>query len=125
MSRLPILHELLGRVYSTREWEAMCDGCGMCCYESRWTDRGWVDTGTPCRYLDPFDKRCRVYVHRFQAEKDCIRVTPSVVLQGILPSSCAYVQEMHRIVEEDYDGVGPDERRERKRKRRSKRRRKR
>ncbi len=124
MPRLPVVHDLLGRVYSDAEWEGLCDGCGECCYESRWTDTGWLHTGTPCRYLD-LEKRCRVYSHRFQAEKDCIKVNASVVLQGILPTSCAYVQEMQRIVEEDYDGLGPDERDRRKRKRRSKRRRKR
>ena len=90
-----------------------------------WTTTGWTHTGTPCRYLDPFDKQFRVYSHRFQAEKDCIKVSPSVVLQGILPSTCAYVEELNRIVEEDYDGVGPQERAERKRERRSKRGRKR
>jgi uncharacterized cysteine cluster protein YcgN (CxxCxxCC family) len=124
ISRLPVLHDLLGRVYSDAEWEGLCDGCGDCCYESQWTDTGWVHTGTPCRFLD-IEKRCRVYSHRFQAEKDCIKVSPSVVLQGILPSTCAYVQEMHRIVEEDYDGLDPVERDRRKKKRRSKRKRKR
>ena len=124
MSRLPVLYDLMGRVYSDAEWEALCDGCGDCCYESNYTDAGWVHTGTPCRYLD-LEKRCRVYTQRFEAEKDCIKVTPSLVLQGILPSTCAYVEEMHRIVEEDYDGLDPEGRDRGKRTRRNKQRRKR
>ena len=113
-----------GRVYTDAEWEALCDGCGDCCYESRYTDTGWVDTGVPCRFLT-LEKQCRVYEQRFEAEKDCIKVSPSIVLQGLMPATCAYVQEMQRVVEEDYDGLGPEERDQRKRKRRSKRRRKR
>ena len=125
MTRLPVLHDLLGRIYTTTEWESLCDGCGKCCYESHWTPTGWTDTGIPCRYLDPFDKSCRVYADRFEAEKDCIKVSPSVVLQGILPSTCAYVEEMNRIVDEDYDGLDPAETDRRKKVRRAKRRRKR
>jgi uncharacterized cysteine cluster protein YcgN (CxxCxxCC family) len=105
--RLPVVHEMLGRVYSDREWEALCDGCGQCCFESRWQNQGWVHTSIPCRFLDDFDRSCHVYGNRFQAQTDCIRVTPSVVMSGILPETCAYRDELARIVEEDYDGQDP------------------
>jgi uncharacterized cysteine cluster protein YcgN (CxxCxxCC family) len=105
--RLPIVHSLLGRLYSDAEWEALCNRCGKCCYESREIDGRWVRTGVPCRFLDVLDKTCDVYTHRFQAEEDCTRVTPSVVLQGILPDDCSYHDEVRRIVEEDFDGDDP------------------
>lgn len=106
-----MVHSLLGRLYSDREWEALCDRCGKCCYEAREIDGEWVRTGVPCRFLDVLDKTCDVYPHRFQAEEDCTRVTPGLVLQGILPEDCAYHDEVRRVVEEDFGGVDPRERR--------------
>ena len=118
--RLPIVHELLGRIYSDREWEALCNRCGKCCYETRAIEGEWVRTGVPCRFLDVLDKTCDVYTHRFQAEEDCTRVTPSLVLQGILPHDCSYHDEVRRIVEEDHGGMDPRERRRGKKKNRKK-----
>ncbi|MCP4870981.1 MAG: hypothetical protein GY898_19930 [Proteobacteria bacterium] len=97
----------MGRLYSHREWEALCDGCGQCCFESHWVDGAWKHTSIPCRYLDDFDRSCKVYGNRFQAESECIKVTPSVVLQGGLPETCAYREELTRIVDEDYAGQDP------------------
>ncbi|MCO4771326.1 MAG: hypothetical protein KDA24_14930 [Deltaproteobacteria bacterium] len=102
-SRLPVVHELLGRVYTDTEWEALCNRCGACCYESRWTDTGWEDTGVPCEYLDAESKLCGAYGKRFDVEPDCIRVTASVVLSGILPPECSYHDELARITEEDQE----------------------
>ncbi len=110
-----MVHELLGRVYTDAEWEALCNGCGDCCYESHETDTGWERTSIPCKYLDDFDRSCRVYSNRFQAEKHCIRVLPAVVTSGLLPAHCSYHDEMHRIIDEDYGGYDPRERRRGKR----------
>ncbi len=104
---LQVVREILGRVYSDREWEALCGRCGRCCFESRWVDEGWEHTSIPCRYLDDFDRSCKVYGNRFQAQQECVRVTASVVLSGMLPSDCTYVEEVERIVEEDYGGEDP------------------
>jgi len=104
LSTLPVLHELLGHVYSDAEWEALCDRCGLCCYESRWSDEGWEHTSIPCRYLGP-EAECRIYNDRLDAETDCIRVTASVVMSGMLPKDCAYVQELDRISEIEYEPV--------------------
>ncbi len=114
-NRLPVVHELLGRIYSDAEWEALCNGCGNCCYESVEGHSGWIRTGVPCRYLDLLERHCTVYPQRFQAEKSCMRVTPSVVLRGVLPQDCSYHDEVRRIVEEDHGGRDPRKRRRRKR----------
>ena len=98
---------MLGRVYSDREWESLCNRCGKCCYEAREVEGRWIRSSIPCRYLDDFDKSCQVYGNRFQAEEQCMRVTASAVLQGRLPVDCTYVQELHRIVDEDYGGEPP------------------
>ena len=105
--RLPIVHELLGRLYSEAEWEALCNRCGACCYESRWTDVGWQDTGVPCSFLDEAGLRFEAYGRRFEVEDDCIRVDPAVVLQGIMPLECSYLDELSRIIEEDHGGQDP------------------
>lgn len=114
-ARLPVVHELLGRLYSDEEWEALCSRCGACCYESRWTDTGWVETGVPCSHLNQAEKTCNAYLQRFDVEDDCIRVTTSVVLSGILPSECSYYDELRAIAEEDY---GEDDSRSERRRRR-------
>ncbi len=114
---LPVVHELLGRVYSEKEWEGLCSRCGKCCFESRWTGTAWKHTSIPCRYLDDFDRSCKVYGNRFQAQEDCVRVTSAVVLGGMLPEDCSYLEELARIVEEDHGGEDPRRRKKRRRKR--------
>ena len=95
------MHRLLGRLYTDAEWEALCNRCGDCCYESVWTHVGWEDTGRPCPQLDEDTRLCGAYGKRFELEAECIRVTPSVVLSGMLPESCSYHDELREIVEED------------------------
>ena len=109
-SRLPIVHELLGHLYSDREWEALCNRCGACCYESRWIDGGWEKTSIPCTLLNEETLLCRSYEDRMELEIDCIRVTPSVVLAGMMPVECSYVEELGRIIEQDHGGQDPRER---------------
>jgi uncharacterized cysteine cluster protein YcgN (CxxCxxCC family) len=106
-THLPVVHELLGRIYSDREWEALCNGCGKCCYEVEDRNGEWIRSSIPCRFLDDFDKTCAVYSNRFQAEEQCMRVTSSAVIEGRLPPDCTYVLELSRIVEEDYGGDSP------------------
>lgn len=104
--RLPIVHELLGRLYSDAEWEALCNRCGLCCYESRWTQFGWEKTDEACPKLSA-EQTCTVYSDRHDHEPDCIKVSPSVVLSGILPIECSYHDELRRIVDEDWGGDDP------------------
>lgn len=73
---------------STEEWEALCDGCGICC--------GFrPDHKIACPGLDRKTKRCTVYETRHDTYI-CLKVKPENVeelhAEGILPDSCGYVR---------------------------------
>lgn len=75
------------------EWEALCDGCGLCCLiklEDEETNE-IAYTKVACKLLDCKTARCSDYADRHQSVPDCIQLTPEK-LQHIrwLPSSCAY-----------------------------------
>jgi len=86
-------YELAGRTFSQAQWESICSRCGGCCYEKEEQPDGRVlYLDVPCPQLTE-NNMCRVYDRRLEVEKECNRVTPSVVRQGkILPRSCAYLQ---------------------------------
>lgn len=75
------------------EWEALCDGCGLCCL-IKLEDEDTQEvayTKVACKLLDCTTARCSNYPDRLQYVPDCIQLT-SEKLQTIhwLPSSCAY-----------------------------------
>ena len=75
------------------EWEALCDGCGLCCLiklEDEET-REVAYTMVSCKLLDCQTASCSDYPNRAAHVADCIQLTPEK-LQSIhwLPSSCAY-----------------------------------
>lgn len=75
------------------EWEALCDGCGLCCLiklEDEETQE-IAYTKVACKLLDCSTARCSNYPDRLQYVPDCIQLTPEK-LETIrwLPSSCAY-----------------------------------
>ncbi len=75
------------------EWEALCDGCGICCLEKiQYEDTGEVDyTYVACRYLDISTCRCRNYENRFNSSVNCAVMTPENIKQLTwLPATCAY-----------------------------------
>jgi uncharacterized cysteine cluster protein YcgN (CxxCxxCC family) len=77
----------------TREWEALCDGCGKCCLAKlEDEDTGeihWTSVG--CRLFDAHSCRCRDYPNRLASVPDCVRLTPQNVRTiSWLPSTCAY-----------------------------------
>jgi hypothetical protein len=78
---------------SEEEWEALCDGCGLCC-QIRVED---VDTGevalsdAACRLLDLCTHRCSDYENRKERVPDCVKITPANVRElDWLPHTCAY-----------------------------------
>lgn len=75
------------------EWEALCDGCGLCCLlKLEDEDSGELYfTRMACRYLEPSGCRCSVYDSRTRHVPDCVEVTPDIARSfSWLPSSCAY-----------------------------------
>lgn len=78
---------------SLEEWEALCDGCGICClYKVEDADTEEVAlTTVACRFLDLGECRCQLYDERKSAMPTCIKLTPSnVSTLGWLPETCAY-----------------------------------
>lgn len=78
---------------NSAEWEALCDGCGLCCLvklEDEDTHE-IVYTKVACKLLDCETGACGNYAARQQFVPDCIQLSPTRLQQiGWLPSSCAY-----------------------------------
>lgn len=70
----------------TKEWEAICDGCGLCC--------AFIDSKYCCPSLNVKTRKCIDYKNRLSKEM-CQQLRPDTILplhkQGVLPDSCAYV----------------------------------
>ena len=76
-----------------KQWESLCDGCGLCCMEKlEDADTGAIYvTSVACQYLDLSNARCRVYQTRTFINDVCIELTPEAVAKyRWLPESCAY-----------------------------------
>lgn len=76
------------------EWEALCDGCGVCCL-IKYLDDDDVAlteyTDVACQLLDCATGHCSNYQHRKRHVPDCIRLTPEMVADMMwLPKHCAY-----------------------------------
>jgi len=77
------------------EWEALCDGCGRCCYRKYITGYGKREkthfTRVACDLLDLKTGKCTDYENRFKIIKDCLQLTKNNVSQfDWLPETCAY-----------------------------------
>ncbi|WP_314343034.1 YcgN family cysteine cluster protein [Haemophilus parahaemolyticus] len=77
------------------EWEALCDGCGKCCYRKYIQGRGKRErlyyTRVACNLLDVNTGRCMHYADRFKREADCTKLTKKNLPDfGWLPKTCAY-----------------------------------
>ena len=75
------------------EWEALCDGCGLCCLvKLEDEDSGEVAyTKVSCKLLDCETASCSDYPNRKQHVPDCIQLTPQLLKQiKWLPSTCGY-----------------------------------
>lgn len=83
------------------EWEALCDGCGLCClHKLEDADSGSVSyTNVACRLLDVQTCRCKKYSIRKKLVPDCVILKPEQVSEfKWLPKTCAY-----RLISEGKD----------------------
>ena len=75
------------------EWEALCDGCGLCCL-IKLEDEELQEvayTKVACKLLDCKTARCSNYAQRLDFVPDCIQLTPEKLASiHWLPASCAY-----------------------------------
>ncbi len=75
------------------EWEALCDGCGLCCL-IKLEDEDLQEvayTKVACKLLDCKTACCSNYEQRLEHVPDCIQLTPEKLANiHWLPSSCAY-----------------------------------
>ena len=107
---------LLGMTES--EWEALCDGCGKCCYRKYIQGRGKREklyyTRIACNLLDVETGKCRNYSERFKIESDCTKLTKKNLPDfGWLPNTCSYrllyegkpLPEWHPLISGDPDSV--------------------
>ncbi|MDH3973214.1 MAG: YcgN family cysteine cluster protein [Deltaproteobacteria bacterium] len=83
------------------EWEALCDGCGLCCLNKIEDDESgeYLYTNVACSLLDHEKRRCFDYEGRSILKNDCLRLTAENIEEvPWLPSTCAY-----RLVKEGKD----------------------
>ena len=75
-----------------QKWESTCSRCGLCCFEKIEDESGTIFfTATPCRYLDPVSRDCKIYERRFEINPDCVKLTEELVRSiPWLHDDCAY-----------------------------------
>ena len=78
---------------TAREWESLCDGCGLCClvrFEDEETDEV-IPTRVHCKLFDSQTCRCSDYADRHRYVPECIKLTPhNIEALQWMPKSCAY-----------------------------------
>lgn len=79
-----------------KEWEDICDRCGLCCFEKVEDRNGqWELSRIPCQHLDIVERHCRVYDKRLSVGESCVRLTPDIIKEADwLPETCAYRTEL-------------------------------
>lgn len=100
------------------EWEALCDGCGKCCYrkfiEGRGKRQRLYYTRIACDLLNLETGKCGHYSKRFELEPDCTRLTKKNLPDfAWLPKTCAYrllyegkpLFDWHPLISGDADSV--------------------
>ncbi|MGW8169533.1 MAG: YcgN family cysteine cluster protein [Sulfurovaceae bacterium] len=74
------------------EWEALCDGCGLCCvHRLVCDDDSIVSTNVVCKCFDIKHGGCKDYPNRFKIVPECMQLTLQRVKEfDWLPETCAY-----------------------------------
>lgn len=75
------------------EWEALCDGCGLCCINKlEDEDSGEIlYTNVACNLLDLKSCQCQHYLTRHQYVPECIELSiEDIETFPWLPKTCAY-----------------------------------
>lgn len=76
---------------NSREWDALCDGCGQCCLIRDVSDDAVTVYSVACELLDIDTSRCSDYQNRLTRVPSCHKLTPTTVPKCTwLPESCAY-----------------------------------
>ncbi|MEE9255694.1 MAG: hypothetical protein V3V56_00825 [bacterium] len=76
----------------TPEWEALCTGCGVCCYDKVWIGSRLYLLKSACSFLNTKTNLCTCYEERFEREPLCIPIDAEIIQMGGLPEDCPYVQ---------------------------------
>ena len=78
---------------TVKEWESLCDGCGLCCLV-RFEDEDTGDvlpTRVACKLFDAQRCTCTDYQNRHVQVPDCVKLTPHNIDELYwMPKSCAY-----------------------------------
>jgi hypothetical protein len=76
-----------------KEWESLCDGCGLCCLVKIEDDESGevFNTSVSCKQLNIESCRCHDYKNRLADVPMCIQLTSDNLPDlNWLPESCAY-----------------------------------
>ncbi len=83
------------------EWEALCDGCGLCCLhrlQGEEEDAPVLTTRVVCRCYDLKKGGCSDYSNRFKLVEGCTQLTIARAGEfDWLPETCAYRRRHHGL----------------------------
>ncbi|TDA64356.1 YcgN family cysteine cluster protein [Sulfuricurvum sp. IAE1] len=83
------------------EWEALCDGCGLCCLhrlQGEEEDDPILTTRVVCRCYDLARGCCGDYANRFERVEGCTQLTVERAAEfDWLPETCAYRLRHHGL----------------------------
>ena len=93
MARTKLLRNIDLEQLDEKEWESLCNHCGVCClHKVVDVDSGDIyTTNVVCEFYDINSGRCSVYHHRFKVNPGCTKITPdNIGVLSWLPNCCNY-----------------------------------